>query len=203
MSKPSIQLRPARPERKEGLLFARYLDEAAEGFFRFWLGPDSAEILAHAFTRPGHDLSYEHVTFAVRGDQTLGMTCCYTAEQHSQSSDRPLREAPGFRPARASIIAVILRPIMRILDDMEDGDFYLQAIAVDEECRGAGLGSLLMGLVEARARDVGATRLCLDVSSGNTGGRRLYERLGMTIVKQSPKLFFAPKFRLLRMAKTL
>jgi hypothetical protein len=58
-------LRPARPELGEGLLFARYIDEAAEGFFGFMLGPKSKDITASAFMEPGHALSFEHVMFAV------------------------------------------------------------------------------------------------------------------------------------------
>ena len=46
---------------------------------------------------------------------------------------------------------------MRILDSIADGDFYLQAIAVDKELRGDGVGSLLMDCVEERARASGST----------------------------------------------
>ena len=65
-------LRSARPESGEGLLFARYLDQAAEGFFGFMLGPNSKSITASAFMEPGHGLSYEHVMFAERKDAVVG-----------------------------------------------------------------------------------------------------------------------------------
>jgi ribosomal protein S18 acetylase RimI-like enzyme len=45
----STSLRPVRPEYSEGLLFARYLDEAAEGFFGFMLGRGAQAIMASAF----------------------------------------------------------------------------------------------------------------------------------------------------------
>ena len=38
MARYSIVLRAANPASDDGLAFARYLDVAAEGFFRFWLG---------------------------------------------------------------------------------------------------------------------------------------------------------------------
>ena len=41
MDRHSIILRAAKPTLDEGLAFARYLDEAAEGFFRFMLGCDA------------------------------------------------------------------------------------------------------------------------------------------------------------------
>lgn len=63
---------------------ARYLDQAAEGFFRFLLGREVAEILATAFAQPGHDLSYQYVTFAEREDRIVGLVSGFTAEEHAR-----------------------------------------------------------------------------------------------------------------------
>jgi ribosomal protein S18 acetylase RimI-like enzyme len=196
-----VSLRAAQPHFDEGLTFARHLDTAAEGFFGFWLGRGFERTIADAYTKPGHDLSFEHVTFASIDDRIVGMASCYSAAQHRAASDEPLRNANGYRRVRAGIIAAVFHPIMRIIDTLEDGDCYLQAIAVDAESRGRGVGSVLFDAVEERARADGAARLCLDVSGGNAGAIRLYERRGMTVIMKSPRLFFAPRFRLLRMAK--
>ncbi len=198
-----VSLRAARPSLEDGLAFAEYLNTAAEGFFRFWLGRGFAPTVADAFTKPGHDLSFQHVTFAEIGDTLAGMASCYSEAQHRVASDEPLKRASGYRPVRAAIVAAALHPIMRILDTLQEGDFYLQAIAVDEAARGGGIGSVLIDAVEERARTAGAARLCLDVAASNVRARQLYERRGMSVVMESPKLFFAPGFRLVRMAKTL
>ena len=58
MDRHSIVLRAANPTFDEGLASARYLDEAAEGFFRFMLGRRAGYIIATAFAQPDHDLSY-------------------------------------------------------------------------------------------------------------------------------------------------
>ena len=202
MAEEPIILRAARPDVAEGLAFAGYLNAAAEGFFQFWLGRDFKRVIAHAYTKPGHDLSYEHATFAVRGERIIGMATCYTADQHRTSSLEPLKEAEGYRALRAAIIAAAFGPVFRILDTLEDGDFYLQAIAVDEDLRGAGVGSILIGWVEDQGRATGSRRLCLDVAGANLGARRLYERLGMEVVSES-KIFYMPRVRLLRMAKAI
>ena len=55
---------------------------------------------------------------------------------------------------------------------------YIEALAVAEEHRGRGLGSLLLADAEAWALDRGRTRLALHVLASNTGARRLYERSG-------------------------
>jgi ribosomal protein S18 acetylase RimI-like enzyme len=200
---PQITIRAGKPDAGDGLAFACYLNIAAEGFFEFWLGKDFAATVADAYISPGHDLSYEHAAFALRDGEIVGMASCYSAEQHRRASDRPLRDATGYRPLRAAVIAAILRPVFRVLDRMEDGDFYLQAIAVDTECRGLGVGSILFAHAESRAIASGSARLCLDVSNGNDGAIHLYQRRGMGVIERSPRLFFAPRFRLLRMAKEL
>ena len=152
MDRHSIVLRTANPAFDEGLAFARYLDEAAEGFMRFMLGRRAAHIIATAFAQPDHDLSYQNVTFAERENVIVGMVLGYTAEQHRRSSRQPLNRAAGRRNLRMRIVRMLFAPLMRIIDSIADGDFYLHAIAVDRELRGDGVGSVLMDSYEERAR---------------------------------------------------
>ena len=202
MDQQSIVLRSATPTFDEGLVFARYLDEAAEGFFRIMLGRQVSDIIATAYTQPDHDLSYQNVIFAERDKVIVGMALGYTAEQHRRSSRQPLKLAPGRRALRMVRVAICCAPFRRVFDNLADGDFYLLAVAVDKELRGEGVGSTLIDSIEDRARATGATRLCLDVSAKNEGARRLYERRGMTVESGWPKLFFMPQL-LVRMTKLL
>jgi ribosomal protein S18 acetylase RimI-like enzyme len=203
MDQHSIALRAATPTMDEGLAFARYLDEAAEGFFRFMLGHQVEQIVATAFIKPDHDLSYQNVTFAERDRVIVGMISGCTAEQHRRSSHRPLKEAAGRRNLRMRIVLVLFAPLMRIIDSMGDNDFYLQAVAVDKGLRGDGIGSVLMDSFEDRARTSGSTRLSLDVSSKNEGARRFYERRGMTVTSQWPERLKIPALKFYRMTKEL
>ena len=202
MERHSITLREAKATLDEGWAFARYLDEAAEGFFRFMLGRDAGEIIARAFTEPGHDLSYQNVTFAEQDNVIVGMVSGYTAEQHRRSSRQPLKQAAGRRSLRMRTVLILFAPLMRIIDSIDDDDFYLQAIAVDKELRGDGVGSVLMDSLEERARASGSTRLSLDVSARNESARRFYERRGMTVESQWPKRLPIPGLRFYRMTKT-
>ena len=203
MDQHSIVLRTAKPTFDEGLAFARYLDEAAEGFFRFMLGRRAEQIIAMAFAQPDHDLSHQYVTFAECDNVIVGMVSGYTAEQHRRSSRQPLKEAAGRRNLRMRIVLTLSAPLTRIIDSIADGDFYLQAIAVDKELRGDGVGSVLMDSFEKRARDSGSTRLSLDVSAKNEDARRFYERRGMAVTAQWPKRLPIPGLRFYRMTKTL
>jgi len=203
MDRHSIVLRAANPTFGEGLACARYLDEAAEGFFRFWLGRRAAHIIATAFAQPDHDLSYQNVTFAERDNVIVGMALGYTAEQHRCSSREPLRRAAGKSNLRMRIVRILFAPLMRIIDSIADGDFYLQAISVDTELRGDGVGSVLMDSSEERARASGSTRLSLDVSARNKGARRFYEQRGMDVESQWPKRLAVPVLKFYRMTKVL
>jgi len=203
MERNSIVLRAANPTFDEGLAFARYADEVAEGFFRLMLGRRVGQILATAFSQPEHDLSYQRVTFAERDNVIVGMVLGYTAEQHRRSSRQPLKRAAGRLRLRMRIVQTLFAPVMRIVDSIDDGDFYVLFIAVDTDLRGDGIGSILMDSAEERARASGSTRLSLDVSAKNEGARRFYERRGMTVESQWPKRIPIPGLKFYRMARGL
>ncbi len=203
MDRQSIVLRAANPTFDEGLAFARYADEVAEGFFRSMLGRRAEHILATAFAQPDHDLSYQNVTFAERDNVIVGMYAAYTAEQHRRSSRKPLKQAAGRRNIRMRIVMILFAPVMRITDSIPDGNFYLQFIGVDKVLRGEGVGSILMDSFEKRARASGSTRLSLDVSAKNEGARRFYERRGMKVESQWPKRLPIPGLKFYRMTRGL
>ena len=203
MDQHSIILRAANPTFEEGLVFARYLNDVAEGFIQLMYGRRFADIIATAFCQPDHDYSFQNVMFAERGEAIVGMAAGYSAEQHRRSSDEPLKQAPGYPAARKAVVGALCAPLLRILDSLADGDFYLVSIAVDKELRGEGVGSRLIDSIEDRARASGSPRLSLDVSAKNEGARRLYEHRGMAVESQWPKRLPIPGLKLLRMTKTL
>jgi ribosomal protein S18 acetylase RimI-like enzyme len=203
MPQSLTELRTANPTLDEGREFAYYLDQAAEGFFRFMLGRHAMDIIATAFTHPNHDLSYQNVTFVERDQDIVGMVSCYTAEQHRRSSDQPLKQAAGRCNLRMMFVSILFAPLLRIIDTIADGDFYIQAIAIDTELRGEGVGSALMDSVEEFALSSGSTRISLDVSASNENARRFYEHRGMTVESQWPKRLAIPGLRLFRMTKVL
>ncbi len=202
MDQQAIVLRSARPILEEGLVYARYLDEAAEGFFRFMLGRRVADIVAAAYIQPDNDYSYQNVTFAEHDKVIVGMASSFTARQRRCFSDQPLKRVAGNRHLRMSVVTTLCAPLLRILDTIADGDFYLQAIAVDKELRSEGVGSILIDYIEERAVVSGSVRLSLDVSARNKGARRLYERRGITVESEWPKLWFIPSL-FVRMTKPL
>jgi ribosomal protein S18 acetylase RimI-like enzyme len=203
MCRSTVTLRAAKPIYKEGMVCARYLDEVAEGFFRFLLGRRFEAILGRAYLQPGHSYSFENVAFAERDGLIVGMSLGFTAARHREFSDRPLREAAGLTAWRMRAVMALCAPLMRMLNTLAEGDFYLLSVGIDEEHRGEGIGSLLVDSIEEQAHEAGSTRLSLDVAAKNVGARRLYERRGMIVESQWPKRLPLPGIKLLRMTKAL
>lgn len=201
MNTDSIAMRVAKPTFEEGLVFARYLDEAFESFIRTMLGQRFTAIVATAHAQTDHDFSYKNTIFAVRDKAIVGMICGYTAEQHRRSSDQPLKQAAG-NSVLQKIGVAILCARLRLLGTHADGDFYIQAFAVDRELRGQGIGSTLMDCIEDRARSSGSRRLSLDVVARNKSARRLYERRGFTVESGWRDKLRIPRF-IIRMTKPL
>lgn len=203
MDRPLIILRPAKPTHEEGLVFARYMDEAAEGFIRFMLGRRYAEIVAEAFTHPENNYSFQNVIFAEHDNTIVGMASGFTGEQHRRFTDEPLKRANGYPSLRMAVIKALLAPLMRILNTIDEDDFYILSIAIDKELRGKGIGSQLIKSMEDRAIVAHSARLSLDVAANNDNARRLYEHLGMTVDSRWPKRIKMPGLKLFRMAKPL
>lgn len=68
-----------------------------------------------------------------------------------------------------------------VLCDIEDNDFYIAEIAIDESMRGRGLGkTVLLDAIEY-ARKKGYYRVTLDADFRNTGAKSLYERIGFKV----------------------
>lgn len=202
MSQDSIQLRPAKPDYDEGILFARYMDQAADGFFRIMFGKNLETIIASAFHEPGHSLSFEYVTFAELGGELVGMSSAYTGSQLRRFSDKHVERAAGRNAFRLKFMGLLLRPVFRVLDSVAEDDFYLQGLAVDPRMRSKGIGSALLTDVEQRAYRSGSSRLCLDVAHKNKGAQALYARRGMVQSSQWPNTRLLPPL-LIRMTMEL
>ena len=202
ISENSIHLRSARPEYDEGIIFARYADQAAEGFFRFMLGKNFKTIIATAFLEGGHALSFENAVFVEKDQKIVGMSSAFSGVQQRSFSDKPLLRAAKRNAIRMKVVRTIFAPLWRILETIPKEDFYIQSIAVEPDLRGAGIGSLLMNDIEKRAVESGSLRLSLDVSAKNEGAIRLYKKRGMTETSVWPSSRLLPTV-LVRMSKDL
>ncbi|MGZ0168035.1 MAG: GNAT family N-acetyltransferase [Planctomycetales bacterium] len=65
------------------------------------------------------------------------------------------------------------RPLLNIHD-----------LAVTTECRGQGVGTMLLDAVAERARELGCCRVTLEVDTDNPGAKKLYERSGFVMTQE-------------------
>lgn len=197
-----INLRAAKPELNDGLLFARYMNLASDGFFNIMLGENSEKIISDAFLSPKHTLSYEYVTFAEKEGVVIGMISAFTGAQHREFSEEPLEMAASSVSLRMKFMRFILSPIFNILSTIKENDYYLQGIAVEPNYRGQGVGSILMCDIDKRALNSGSSRICLDVAANNSSAQKMYKSRGMVEVSKWPRNKILPSL-FIRMAVKL
>jgi ribosomal-protein-alanine N-acetyltransferase len=63
-----------------------------------------------------------------------------------------------------------------------DDEAYIQTIAVDRACWGAGFGTVLLGALLTVADDRGAHTVGLEVRADNERAHRLYQRFGFSVI---------------------
>lgn len=198
----AITFRKAKPTIDEGLVFARYMNETAEGFFQSILGEESFSLIASAYIEPNNEYSFENITFATLNETIVGMISGYTTNQKKHFLKNPLIQFSKGKSFKMMIFTLISSFLSNFLGPKGEGDFYLQAIIVDKNHRGKGIGKYLMQFIENKALISKAKRLSLDVSSKNDKAISLYKRQGMTVDSEWPNLVFIPKV-FTRMTKKL
>ncbi len=198
-----VTLRPARQVRADGEEFARYFDIAGDGVLRWMLGKRFVAIVSEAFVEPGHDMSYQHAWFAEHDGAIVGLVSGYSAAEHQRAKNGPLFRAAGVGAVRPFAAWLLARGFFSFMDRVPEGDWYLQAIAVDPASRGFGIGSILFDHAERIAAEGNARRLALDVAIDNDRARSLYESRGMSVTATSPSIPFVDRSAVHRMAKAL
>jgi ribosomal protein S18 acetylase RimI-like enzyme len=191
-----IIIRAAKPQFKEGLVYARLFDETAEGFFKSMLGADAYGMIADAYVIPNNEYSFENIAFAEHKNEIVGMVSGYTASEKQRFQKKILRNK---RTLSFSVVGSLLS---RLLGPRGEGDYFLQAIIVDQKLRGMGVGLSLIKYIENKAIEKGANILSLDVSSKNDKAIGLYKRQGMAVDSLWPDIPLIPHI-FTRMTKNL
>jgi len=197
-----IVIRKAKPDLAEGKVFAELLDRTAEGFISKMLGEDACEIIAEAFVKPNNEYSYENVFFAEQGEGICGMVSGYSYEMKKEFPDRILAESEIGKKGNIRRFHLISSLLMKAMGVKTPAEHYLQAIIVETDYRGMGLGKKLMNWFEKESLENGAQLISLDVSSKNQKAISLYKHQGMVIDSTWPHLPLLPSV-FTRMIKTL
>ena len=107
-----------------------------------------------------------------------------------EAMDRHLSEDPGriLREGGHIFSATIDSIVVGVAALFRDGpdQFELARMAVDPAYRGQGIGRALAVAALQKARDDGATRVCLGSNTKLAPAIALYRSLGFTVVREGP-----------------
>jgi len=122
-------------------------------------GEDPLDVGQRRYAREDTAFSYLNCTVIERGGRVIGMLVAFPMHVDSGQAEND--------------------PVLAPYSKLEvDNSYYICGMAVIPEYRGHGLGTRLLSLAEAQARDKGFGKLSLIVFEQNDGAKRLYDRHG-------------------------
>lgn len=129
------------------------------------------------YAREDTTFSYQNCVVAERdGRGVVGMLVAFPMAAEPPAPDEAEEPDAGGEPD-------VMAPYSRL---EAPGSYYVCGIALVPEARGQGLGTALMEIGRAAARERGLPTLSLLVFEQNAGAVRLYERLGYRVVDRHP-----------------
>ena len=187
-----ILIRKAKPDLDEGIAFAHYFNEAAEGFFKSTLGERAFEIIADAYLKPNNEYSYQNAVVLEYKGNIVGMASGYTNVEKAGFKRNILSEFKAGARWRIGMFTLISKLLSSALGPHSNDEYYLQAIAISSEVRGKGLGQRLLNYSQGIAIEKGAKLLSLDVSSKNEKAIISYNKFGMSVASNWPNFLGIP-----------
>lgn len=130
-------------------------------------GEDVLDVGRKRYERENTPFSYQNCKLVEFDGSVVGMIVAFPME---------VDEGPGETDP-------ILLPYS-VLE--EDQSYYICGMAVDEEYRGRGIGTMLLEEAERSCEDLGFLKLSLIVFEQNFRARRLYERYGYVETRRHP-----------------
>lgn len=130
-----------------------------------------------SFVRMFHDsLNKERCLAAIHDGKLVGILTYQTSEGDFFQLNL-FRLFARFNPIRA---LRILTNLLLLHSGAGRDEFIVDALVVDPETRGLGVGTKLLARAEVMAREFEKTKMKLSVVGENTAAIRLYERVGYT-----------------------
>lgn len=142
-------------------------------------------VLARLFAARGNTFSFDATRVAERDGRIVGLASSYPADQGQRRARRSI--LPALRALGPFGFTRVLRTVWRIADasmGVDPRHYYVANVAVAEDERGVGLGSLLLADAEDRGRACGLRGVSLELEGNDPGIRHFYERAGYQVVEE-------------------
>ena len=160
---------------------AELLYETDRDIFNFFYRNKSntTQILEKLIKLGNNNLGHEHIYVVTQNELVIGVLL-YSLGNHHKLGElkfhiKNLNIIDAFR-----FLLIELKDSL-ILSHLKKCDFYFAGVAVDEEFRRQGVGSLILDQGINLARKRGCERVVLDVSLDNIGAKMLYEKTGFKV----------------------
>ncbi|MCU6711182.1 GNAT family N-acetyltransferase [Paenibacillus sp. J5C_2022] len=127
------------------------------------------EVLASDYANEHNRISYRNIIVDRRDGRIAGMLISYRGDD-ADELDQQFRERLEsiYGPGAGGKLTMECQP----------GDYYLDAVAVDERFRGQGIAKRLIAAFEGLGEQKRCSRLSLIVEPDNTAAYSLYQRSG-------------------------
>jgi ribosomal protein S18 acetylase RimI-like enzyme len=182
----TLRFRPAEPH-DAGLAVPLIYSAGPEGFeYVFTQGRRNArEFLAYAFTDGVGLFGCGNHRVAEYEGRVVGIGAFYSGSEYTRLSQDLLRQILRFY--RFAGLPVLRRAMQttRWMPPPGRRTLYIANLGVAPDCRSRGIGARLLHEQMQRARSAGLAKLALDVAATNPAAQRLYERLGLRVVRES------------------
>ncbi|MFU8825951.1 MAG: GNAT family N-acetyltransferase [Brevefilum sp.] len=179
----SITTRPAQPTdaRPVSQLIFDTFPKMATYVFGLGNATRAVMLFETLFSLKGHRFSYQHTEIITSGNRILGMFIAYPGKTLlglNWRTARVLLKKYTFGEKFQLITRAL--PIL-FIQEAARNEFLLSNLAVKKGQRGQGIGTQILGYVEAKAHCAGYQKLALLVTMDNQQAREFYERHGFRV----------------------
>ena len=175
--------------------------ETDNNLFNFFFGnkENAAQKIEKLVRSENNTLSYQRIMVVTGNNEKVQGILVYSCGNEAKKMDE-------FKVLRQNLnlVDVLKFFIMdwwdsHFLANLNEEDFYLACVAVDEEARGKGIGTFILKQAIEFAKNHRFKRAVLDVDIDNKGAYKLYRRMGFNIFNKKSIPWFGGEKGVLNM----